>query len=60
MLKDRKREGRIQMPRSQKEILKRKQVVKEEPPEVKAFKKYIGDLDVLVAEQQERRNREAA
>ena len=41
-------------------MIKRKQVVKEEPPEVKAFKKYIGDLDVLVAEQEERRNRDAA
>ena len=38
------------MPRSQKEMIKRKQVVKEEPPEVKALKKYIGDEKLFECE----------
>ena len=33
------------MPRSQKEMLKRKEVVKEEHPDIIAFKKYIGDME---------------
>ena len=45
MSKDRKREGRIKMMRSEKPVVKRKEVVKEEDPDTKAFKKYIGDLD---------------
>ena len=48
MGKDRKREGRIQMTRSVKKMIKRKEVVKEEDPETKAFKKYIGDLDQMI------------
>ena len=45
MGKERKREGRIKMMRSEKPLIKRKEVVKEEDPDTKAFKKYVGDLD---------------
>ena len=52
MSKERKREGRIKMMRSEKPLVKRKEVVKEEDPDTKAFKKYIGDLDQMILEQE--------
>ena len=57
MGKDRKREGKIQMTRSNKPMIKRKEVVKEEDAETQAFKKYVGDLDQLRLDQEEARRR---
>ena len=57
MSKERKREGRVKMMRSEKPVIKRKEVVKEEDPDTKAFKKYIGDIDQMILEQEEARLR---
>ena len=43
------------MMRSEKPLVKRKEVVKEEDPDTKAFKKYIGDRDQMILEQEEAR-----